>query len=80
MLEAILSSEASDEIELSFKSVWLQNQILKTLYQRGHYLDVLTKVEGLVTVLSGSEDPEMVYFRTKFIYLKAKTLRKTRQF
>ena len=64
----MLSSETSNEIEMSFKSAWLQNQLLKTLYQRGHYLDVLTKADGLVTALAGSEDPELVYFRTKFIY------------
>ena len=72
----MLSSEGD---EICFKSVWLQNQILKTMYQRGHYKEVLAKVDKLVAGLAGSEDLELVYFRTKFLYIKAKTLKKTRQ-
>ena len=39
-LESLLTAEAGAP-ELSFRSVWLSNQILKTQYERGHFKEVL---------------------------------------
>ena len=78
---------------LSFKAIWLTNQIFKTQYQRGHYKQALESVGTLLDELDAkysftSEDEQtpidaerdkFEYLFFKLVYVKAKLLRKTRQ-
>lgn len=49
-LTELLAAESPDE--LSLRSVWLNNQILKTQAQRGHYRQVLDRLDHFATKLN----------------------------
>ena len=52
-LEAILAAETVEveKEELSFRSVWLQCQVIKIMFQRGHFQEVQAKIVELMTKL-----------------------------
>ena len=47
-LESIHAEEVKSSSELNFRSVWLKNQIFKTMYQRGHYVELLLALDEIM--------------------------------
>ena len=70
----------------NFTVVWFTNQIFKTMYQMGQFAELLVKLDAAIKKLEdekdevNSSDYVFKYLQVKFIYMKAKVLRKTRQF
>ena len=48
-LTELLSAETPAGQQLSLRSVWLTNQIIKTQYQVGHYKEVGASLDSLIT-------------------------------
>ena len=91
LLEYVVNADSRKH--LSFKGLWLTNQIFKTQYKRGHFKQALEKIGPLLDELDAefsfttesegtkvdAERDKFEYVFFKLLYVKAKLLRKTRQ-
>ena len=89
MLEGIFELEIGnsdqENAKLSVRGLWLQNQIYKTQYQRGHFAKILDHINELITDIGmpAKDDPERVpieYLYYKYEYMRAKVFLKMRLF
>ena len=73
--------------DLSYKTIWLKNQMMKTLYQSAYYKELLRvlshdieKFESNPQLEANFTEELFEYIKFKYIYMRAKVLRKTREF